>query len=106
MDPPITDGEGAFLDALGDRLFDVRYRLRLSQSEMGAACGLGTSTIGNLEWGLRRPRRSALWKFAEGASEVGGTLGIPEFADPHLLFDEFLALVGPAFTPDDGDDEG
>lgn len=87
---PITDEERPHLAAMGRRLAELRRAACLTQAQLGAVAGVTDDTIGRIERGQRRTRRSTLGRIATG-------LAVP---DPVATADELAAVAGPGLAPE------
>lgn len=61
---PIRPEETFWLEQLGDYLRTCREDAGLTRSELAAAAQLSPGHLGQLEWGVRRTRRSTLTRIA------------------------------------------
>lgn len=90
---PITDSEAWFLERLGAQLRAYREDAGLSRPALAAAAQLSAGHLGQLEWGVRRTRRSTLTRIAWA---LHGSDADPDALEAFV--DELVALAGPALA--------
>jgi transcriptional regulator with XRE-family HTH domain len=92
---PIESDEVPYLVALGCRVRELRGRAELTQAKLADLAGLSVSTVGRIEAGARRTRRSTLGRIVAAVARADPSLGEPE-----PLVDSLAGLGGPALAPE------
>lgn len=90
---PISDSEIPYLVQLGRLLRELRTAAGLSQARLAKQAQLSSWTIGVLEHGSRRTRRSTLERIARALVKADSALG-----DPEELTERLAAAGGPAIA--------
>lgn len=89
----IEDFEKTYLRALGSALRSLRRHAGLSQAAVAEHSGVHPRTIGRIEAGQRRTRRSTLRRILIALTNADGSLG-----DIEYLLDGLVRRAGPALA--------
>jgi transcriptional regulator with XRE-family HTH domain len=92
---PIDPSEVPYLELLGAAVRALRGDAGLAQARLAELAQVSASTVGKIEAGTRRTRRSTLGRIT--AALVGGH---PDLGEADELADELAALAGPALAPE------
>jgi transcriptional regulator with XRE-family HTH domain len=93
---PIDSDEVPYLVALGCRVRELRARAELTQAKLAELAKLSVSTVGRIEAGARRTRRSTLGRIAA----VVAPRADPSLGESEPLADSLAGLGGPALAPE------
>lgn len=92
---PIEPAELPFLNALGDRLKELRTTAGLSQEQLAYRVPLSPQGFTNIEKARRRTRESTLARIVDALLREA-----PQVGPKERLLAELVSLAGPALAPE------
>ena len=92
---PIDPSEVPYLESFGAALRELRGNVGLTQARLAELAQASASTIGKIEAGTRRTRRSTLGRIATALVGLH-----PDLGDADELADDLAVLAGPVLAPE------